>query len=328
MTATRRQELRTNELAETLQGVREFFEKHGNYVVGAVVVVALVALVYVYKDRSARQALADARQEMRALPFNTDDEVRESVAALKRLAAENTEGPFVRETLRLRAGLALDRAGAADDGTPSTEFLEMAREAYEETLARYPQAVLDRAAALMGLATIEEDLFVLDQDPSHRQRAREYLERVRDDQALNGMPFQSIALERLNAIDETFVPVALVEAPPPPGPFVGPPASLAPDATGTGTPGAEPETVVWSPDKQPRVQVEGATLERVSADQVPQAVRDRAAADLAEHDAQKAAEAAAKPPADTPEEPAETSDETPAESSDDTPVEQDEQATK
>jgi hypothetical protein len=344
MKATRRQELRTNELAETLDSLREFFEKHGNYVVGAVVVVALVALVYVYKDRSARQALADARQEMRALAFNTDDEVRDSVAALTRLAADSKEDSFIRETLRLRARLAMDRAGAADDGTPSAEFLEMARAAYEESLSRYPDAALDRAASLMGLATVEEDLFVLDQDPSHKQQAREYLERVRDDQALNGMPFQSIALERLNALDGTFRLIVLAETPPPPmplGPLMGPPASLAPDAPaevtaapGTGT--AEPETVVWSPDKQPKVRVQGATLERVSADQVPQDVRDRAAASLAERDAQKAADAAAKSAADTTPEPAETSDETPAETSDetpaessgDTPAEQDEQATE
>lgn len=319
MKTTRRQELKTNELLETLRDARDFFDRHGNYVVGAVVVAAVAVLVYVYKDRSASQTLANARQEMRALPFTTDDEVRSSVAALERLAGESKNDGFIRETLRRRAALAISRADAADDGTPSAEFLEMARSAYQTVLERYPNRVLDYGAALTGLATIEEDLFILDQDLSHKEKARQYLELVRDNEALNGMPFQSIALERLNALDQTFVQVAMVDAPrpaPTPEDLVGPPASLAPPvSTGAAAVSASqaPTTqpVVWSPDKQPSIEVEGVKLERISAEDVPQQIRDRAGQGLAEHDAQKAAEAAAKSAAPPTTQPAESHDEVP-----------------
>jgi hypothetical protein len=216
MKAARRQELKANELQQFLKEAGEFFRKYGNYFVGALVVIALIALGYVYMTRSAAQALADARQEMNSLPFATDEEVRDSIAKLERLASENDSETFVVDTLRRRAGMAMNRAQAADDGTPSEEFLGLARTAYEEILQQFPERHLDVAAALIGLATIEEDLFVLDDDLTHKDAAREYLERIRDNPNLNGTPFQTVALDRLNALDETFVQVVMVEAAPEP----------------------------------------------------------------------------------------------------------------
>ena len=213
MKTTRRQDLKSNELAQFLEDAREFFRTYGNYVVGAVAVVALVLLGYVYMARSAAQALADATQQMRSLPFDTDQEVRDSVAKLRQLAAENEDEGFAIDALRRRAGMAMNRAHAAADGTPSREFLDMARAAFEEMLQRHPDRALDVGAALIGLATIEEDLFILDDDLAHKEAARRFLEQVRDDQDLNGTPFQTIALERLNALDETFVQVVMVEKP-------------------------------------------------------------------------------------------------------------------
>jgi hypothetical protein len=233
MKTTRRQELKSNELAQFLEDAREFFRTYGNYVVGAVAVVALVLLGYVYMTRSAAQSLADATQQMRSLPLDTDQDVRDSVAKLRQLAAENQDEDFIMGALRWRAGRAMDRAHAADDGTPSREFLDMARAAFNEVLERHPDRTLDVGGALIGLATIEEDLFILDDDLAHKEAARRFLEQIRDNQDLNGTPFQTIALDRLNALDETFVQVVMIERPIFPAAVPGAPGGVADTLTKT-----------------------------------------------------------------------------------------------
>ncbi len=110
----------------------------------------------------------------------------------------------------------MSRAQAGEDGTPSAEFLDMAADAYQELLERLPHRTLEKGVALFGLATIEADRFVLDQDLSHQDKAREYLERIRDAAEFNGMPHKAVALEQLNRLDDLFVVIALADPLPPP----------------------------------------------------------------------------------------------------------------
>jgi hypothetical protein len=261
MKATRRQELKTNELALFLKDVREFLSTYGNYFVGGLVVIALIALGYVYMTRSAAQALADARREISSLPFATDDEVRDSVAKLKRLASENDSETLILDALRRRAVMAMNRAHAADDGTPSSEFLDMARDAYEEMLQRFPDRHLDLGAALIGLATIEEDLFILDDDLAHKEEARGFLERIRDNANLNGTPFQTIALERLNALDQTFVQVVMVDTSRQTGTTADPGFKLSGELPSAGRVAAE-QTSIPLPDQD--------TVDTAAPETVPQ----------------------------------------------------------
>lgn len=259
MKSHRRQELRTNELAQTIEQAKQFFEKNGNYVVGGLVVIAVIALGYVYVQRSAQQQLADARRQMTTLPLDTDEDVRESISTLKVLVSENDDPQFERQALRRQAYMAMSRAGAAEDGTPSREFLEMAQEAFQSLLERHGEKPLDAGAALMGLATVEEDLFVLDRDPAHKEKAREYLERIANDASFNGTPYQTIALERLNTLDETFIQVALVDAP------AGPPPSAESPQTEAGT---SMPIGISSPGAT------SPTLTPIPASEVPEVVRE------------------------------------------------------
>ncbi len=213
MKATRRQELKSNELAQTLEEIRDFLRRYGNYLgIGGAVVLALVA-VWFFQARSAGAARTAAFQQMARLPYTTDDEVRSSIETLKTLATETTDTPFVIQSLRVRALMAVGRAQAAPDGTPAAEFLDLAEAAYQEMLDRYPERHLDIAQALCGLGTIEEDRFVLDGALSHREKARAYLERIRDGAQYAGLPVVSVALDRLNALDETFTTIVLAPAP-------------------------------------------------------------------------------------------------------------------
>jgi hypothetical protein len=125
------------------------------------------------------------------------------------------EEQFLAEALQGWASMAMRRAHASEDGTPSAEFLDSAADAYQQILARLPHRRLEKGASLLGLATIEADRFVLDRDPSRQAKAREYLERVRDAEEFNGTPLKSLALDQLNELDNVFVVVALAEPLPP-----------------------------------------------------------------------------------------------------------------
>ena len=214
MKATRRQELKANDLAQTIEDMREFFRQRGNYVLIGVVAVAVIAVIWVYVQFSATKALADAKREMGTLSASTDDEAKDTIARLEEIAAGAKDQNLVVETMRRRAAIAMHRAQAAEDGTPSTEFLDLARAAYDDILERFPNRDLDVGVALSGLATIEENLFVLDGDPAHKEAARKYLDRIIERPGLNQTPVQLLAVDRKNSLDQTFVQVAL--APPAP----------------------------------------------------------------------------------------------------------------
>ncbi|MFQ5491060.1 MAG: hypothetical protein ACE5GE_10090 [Phycisphaerae bacterium] len=287
MKAARRQELKSNDLAESLEELREFLRTYGNYVFGGLVVIALVVVAYVYNTRSAQQARLEATRQLRTLPITTDEEVRDSVQKLTSLAADAKDETVVLEALRRRAQMSIQRAHAAEDGTPSAEFLDMAAAAYQEMLDRFGSNPVDLGVALIGLATIEEDRFVLDNDPSHQAKAKSYLERVRDSEQLTGTPFQSVALDRLNALDRTFVAVALFEPPPVPSatalPSVVPPSP--PPAQITATPGqpaspadaqaAAPKPAAKKAKKPKRRGRKPPLLRPVPAEEVPIGVREQ-----------------------------------------------------
>ncbi len=215
MKASRRQELRANELALTLEQLRDFARSYGNYLAIGAVVVAAIVLVWIFRQRSASEARTTAVKMMGSLTSSTDTEARDSINQLEDLLAETSDPDWAVQTLRRQAQVAMSRAKAADDGTPSAEFLSMAKKAYRQMLDRGAGRTLHLGAALCGLATVEEDEFILDGDAVHKEAARGYLQRIRDDAQFNGTPFQSLVLERLNQLDATFTVITLAPAPPP-----------------------------------------------------------------------------------------------------------------
>ena len=308
MKAGRRQELRTNELAQTLEELRDFFRAYGNYVVGVLVVVAAVVLVWFYLQYSAGEALAEAKRQARALPYDTDAEVRASVSKLEELAADTEDEAFLAEAIQGRAQMAMSRVNVGEDGTPAAEFLDLAADAYRELLERVPHRTLEKGAALFGLATIEADRFVLDRDLAHREKARQYLERIRDAAEFNGPPFKALALEQLNELDDVFVVVALADPLPPPAfpqlppALQPPPATAVPSASTADQPPStseqKPASVVHPEAPGIKVRQSGVELIPISKDEVPPKVT-QLMPPPAEQD---------EPPAEQPEPPAEQSE--------------------
>lgn len=71
--------------------------------------------------------------------------------------------------------------------------------------------------ALSGLVTVEQNLFLIDYSASHKESARNYLQKILDTKLLHSTPFQRIAVDRMAVLDSVFTEVTL-DYPPPPEP--------------------------------------------------------------------------------------------------------------
>jgi len=252
MKASRRQELKTNDLAAWLEDVRRSFSQWGGYVIGGVALVILVVAINAYMRSARAEARTSAYMDLRRAStlmnesvVKTDDELRSSLATIDELVATSTDDDFKIDALLAKAsmsvGLArrglgnLDKPEARDD---VRRYLDEARAAYTQLARDFRDRPMYYGRAVYGLYQVEALAFVLDGDPAHRENGARHLEQLRDDPALNATPLQTVAIERLNALDETFTLVQFEKRPAAPLPPVPGPVQLpgaAPSAPGTTT---------------------------------------------------------------------------------------------
>jgi predicted O-methyltransferase YrrM len=227
MKRERRVELRENELAESLQDMWVFLRKHGAYIAGGAVVLAVIFAATSYVADQRRAAVAEKRAEINRISteYQKDQQGDKALDALKKVAAEAKDPEVVKDALRMRGRLA-ESLALKNAGGPDVALLDQAREAYTQLLDRFgPESMLEAGSALTMLAKLEGDYFVLDGNPPHKETARRYWERLKDEARFKGTPYQSEALVKLNEIDAIFKPVTMVDAPPPPPPVTTAPAT-------------------------------------------------------------------------------------------------------
>jgi hypothetical protein len=247
MKAQRRQELKTNELAETLRQVREFLEKYGTYVAAGVLVVAAILVAFLW-HRSSH--LAEHRRQWEDYYNLERDAVQLVMASLQGTAPAGTDAfdglvsrykarassasdPRVR--LLLLEGLgdfcwayAVNGLGKEPDAAAKTRALDEGANAYEQITREFPDDEWSVGKALMALGVIDEERHDFDQ-------AEERYRRVITDPASEGTSLNDLAQEALGRLNELRQPV--VFAPPPP-----PPAPEKPQAPAV--PGLQPEPAV------------------------------------------------------------------------------------
>ena len=66
MKAKRRQELKTNDLAQALQDMGQWFKDQGVYVVGALALVIVVVVIVSYRNSAKAEAIDRAYAELRS----------------------------------------------------------------------------------------------------------------------------------------------------------------------------------------------------------------------------------------------------------------------
>lgn len=224
MKTQRRQDLKTNDLSVYMKQIVDYFSAHAVAIVAgaAVVLMAVAAAVYANHTATLNRELGwKAYREVVTTSAIPDPENPNwATDAIDQW--ETLIGAFDDPTLHLRAtwqlaGFCLQQFIDSDDDTFRGELLDTAERQCRAILDRDSPNVL-RAAALNGLAVIEENRYVIDGSDLHKDRARGYLEQLRNQPEFLGTPFQAQALARLNAFDELWQPLEL--APPPPEPLV------------------------------------------------------------------------------------------------------------
>ncbi|UCG33404.1 MAG: hypothetical protein JSU68_01990 [Phycisphaerales bacterium] len=250
MKAQRRQELKTNELAETLRQAREFLEKYGTYVAGAVVVVVVILGALLWHRNSQ---LAEHRRQWEDYYNLERDAVQFVVASLQGTevaGANDLEGLVSRYKARVSAvsdprvrlllleGLgdfcwayAVNALGEGSDAATKARALEEATGAFEQITRDFSDDEWSVGKAMMALAVIAEEQGDFD-------RAQELYRRITSVPASEGTSLAELAEEALVRVDDLREPIVFAPAPPVPEKIQGP--------------------AVFGPQLEPQVTVQGA----------------------------------------------------------------------
>lgn len=216
MKAERRHELRENDLAHYLSMARDYLEENGGRV--GLILFAVIAAIAVttFTVRSRAADLEDSWRRRNQLTFEGVDQGRESIRTLQSLAEASSDRHFVMTCLTDIGRHSL-RLAREVPWPPDRELNEKAADAFQKLLQRFGDNPVARGLALNGLATVEENRFLLSFDgDEHKEKAREYLTRIINDSALIGTPFQKLAVNRRNKMGETFVRLRFDNPPPEP----------------------------------------------------------------------------------------------------------------
>ena len=215
MKADRRHELKENDLLLALDGARNYLDVHGKQI-GLIAVAILVVFGAVSLGlRSRTAALEDIWRRRSDLKFEPVDVGKKSLEALESITKEVSDKEFLLSSLTDQGRQAL-RLAQQVPFPPDRELNEKARDAFEQLRSRFSDNPLAVGVALSGLATVEENEFVLDGELSHKEKARTYLNAIVGNPKLNALPFQQLALDRLKLLDATFTRVTVEPPPPPP----------------------------------------------------------------------------------------------------------------
>lgn len=222
MKAERRHELKENELAHAFSVAQTYLDENGKQVGIVVIIVGAVIAAVAFGVRSRAAAIEDVWRRKAQLQFEDLEVGRESLSTLASMLQDVTDERFVFAGLIQQGQQALRLAQQVPD-PPDGELNQLAREAFEQLLGRFADNPLAIGIAHTGLATVEENEFVLDGDLAHKEKADAYLLEIIETEALNAFPFMRIAMDRRKALDETFTEMefehtTLPEEPPTPSP--------------------------------------------------------------------------------------------------------------
>jgi hypothetical protein len=163
MRQKRRQELRTNELAQTLAEIRDFFSRHGTHaLIGAFLVLVVGGSIW-YTIHSRRLAHQNAWTQLYSLNAAEPDQQLTAYRSI----AENAADPVLAGTGWLMLGHAAWNQARTTDVLDSPDRLEDLLQTAEQAFQRAIQVVGNEpalvASARIGLAIIAEERYDTDE---------------------------------------------------------------------------------------------------------------------------------------------------------------------
>ncbi len=248
MKQRRRQELKTNELSIYLQQIYEFLVRNSTYVVGGVVVVALIIIVATMNTRSQHRAKVDAMNRIRAIQGGEAVQDLKLLDEIKDLANSYGDDPGLGPViLDLQASLAhrlaLSRTSEADK-PDQQRLLKEARSVCERTIRDFGNQPIVVARAKLLLAGVEETLFIDGQ--GDRERIETLYKEVIDGPV---SPYQKLASEQLDSLDKRLAKLEIVAT----RPAATATATMRPVTTRTAT-------LTTKPAAAPRISVPKPTV--------------------------------------------------------------------
>ena len=256
MKAQRRQELKTNELAETLRQAKEFLERYATYVTGGAIVVAVILIGSLWYRSSLTAGHRRQWEDYYSLeqasvqlvfgqvgaPQAPGGEDFDTLVARHKTLVSSVNDPLVRlRTLEALGDFcwmyALRGPGGIGSGSEtSARALEECAAAYEQIKRDFPDDAWAAGNAMMALAVIAEERGDFD-------RAKEIYGQIESDQSYAETTLVDYAKEALARVDELREPIVFAPAAPPPAAAGAAGPTPAPAATASPPPESEPVEV-------------------------------------------------------------------------------------
>jgi hypothetical protein len=242
MKQRRRQELKTNELSIYLQQIYDFLVRNSTYVVGGVVVVALIIIVATMNSRSQRRAKVEAMNRITAIQGGEAVQDLKLLDEVKDLVNSYGDDPGLGPSLldlqaSLAHRLALGRASEADK-TEHERLLDEATSACEQAIRKFAGQPVVVSRAKLALAAIEETRFIDGQ--GNGEKIRKLYQEVIDGPV---NPYQKLASEQLGSLENRLAKLEIVAT----RPAASAPATTQPVTTRAVTVTTQPATRVQIP---------------------------------------------------------------------------------
>jgi tetratricopeptide (TPR) repeat protein len=197
MKSSRRHELQHNVLGAEIGKIVGFFKKHGTRLSWAVLIAALVALVWVYFDRKADEEKAKVQSEfyrLRGLASLPGASVEELINGFRNLSQQDNV-PWIAADSRLILGRThIIQATQAGKQADKQKAYDEAKKSYQSVIEKFQDHPPYVAAAYLGLGNLAENRGDFD-------AAREKYQAVLKMSGLKGYPILSQARQAISNLD-------------------------------------------------------------------------------------------------------------------------------
>ncbi len=229
MKAEERHKLKTNELAESLEHIPEFFQVHGkNITLGIVIVVVLLlAVVFWRKHQSSlseqqaiqlgqvlsqieqkkQDAAMYAQDEKSGAPYNVTGETSSLGTLAQGARSKGLQvSALLKQADTLHSQLLFSNTDLSAD--QKNTLFQQIQDIYNQVLRTYPEDVHATGAAHLGLGILAEEA-------GNWDKAREQYQTIIDvkDTAYAGTVYPIKAEKRLNQLNEISTPIVFPPAP-------------------------------------------------------------------------------------------------------------------
>jgi tetratricopeptide (TPR) repeat protein len=194
MKATRRQELKHNELADRLQEVSAYVQEKSQAIIVVLVAVVVVLAAAWYWRTSAQARQAEGWQTMLILLSTSKQEDPQVLDKMEQVATSYGDKRLTAMAWAQLGNRLTGEAAMAESPQLAQEYVQKAQAAFQNVLSQTPDQTYAVAIAQLGLGGIAADRNDFD-------AAKRYYETVGNNEQLKGTPFPQQAVAALTALE-------------------------------------------------------------------------------------------------------------------------------